>query len=83
MTAQTMVEALGVMDNNPYLFNSSTFVQCISEELFDNDFNTYMDKSFKDIDEDWKTYAGLTINQGQIRLRPGTKKNVRALVQWC
>ena len=25
----------------------------------------------------------MTINQGQICLTPGTKKNIKALIQWC
>ena len=41
-----------------------------------------MDKSNSDLESDWKTYSQLTVAQGQIRLRPVTKKNIRALVQW-
>ena len=42
-----------------------------------------MDLSFKqELDEHFKTYSDLTVAQGQIRLRPGTRKNIKAFVQW-
>jgi hypothetical protein len=41
-----------------------------------------MDKTHKDLDGDSKTYADLTQVQGKIRLLPGTKRNIKAFVQW-
>ena len=43
-----------------------------------------MDKSFKELEDNFKTYSGLTLAQGQIRVSPGgTKNNIRALMQWA
>lgn len=41
-----------------------------------------MDITFKELDEHFKTYFDLTVAQGQIRLSPGVRKNVKAFVQW-
>ena len=35
-----------------------------------------------ELQDDWKTYASLTVAQGQIRVRVVVKKNIRAMVQW-
>ena len=42
-----------------------------------------MDKTIKELDEDLKSYSALTIGNGQIRLTPGNKRNIRGLMQWC
>jgi hypothetical protein len=41
-----------------------------------------MDKGFTELDYEFKTYSELTINQGQVRLLPGTKRNIKAFIQW-
>ena len=41
-----------------------------------------MDGTFKELDEHFKTYSDHTVAQGQIRVRPGTRKNIKAFVQW-
>lgn len=41
-----------------------------------------MDKDFEELDADFKTFSSLNINQGQIRLHPGVKRNIKAFVQW-
>ena len=33
--------------------------------------------------DDLKSYSQLTVANGQIRLNPGVKRNVRALIFWC
>jgi hypothetical protein len=33
-------------------------------------------------DEHFKTYSDLTAAQGQIRIRPRTRKNIKAFVHW-
>ena len=81
--AHTVADALVIcgVDNAQY-FNGNTNAERISSEVFSDLFVTCMDMTNVELDDDWKTYAGLTVNQGQIRLRPGTKKNIRAFVQW-
>ena len=39
-------------------------------------------KKISEIKADFKTYARLTVNQGKIRLHPGTKRQIKAFIQW-
>ena len=71
----------GVTD--PALFNGNTQAQRIAGELFDDDFEACIDKTMSEIDEDMKSYSSLTMANGQIRLSPGQKKNIKAFVQWA
>ena len=41
-----------------------------------------MDLTLKELDEHFKTYSELSQAQGQIRIPPGTRKNMKAFVQW-
>ena len=82
-SVNTVLDALiacGV--DNVAMFMEETQAQCIAEDLFDNSF-ACMDMTFKELDEHFKTYSDLTVAQGQIRLRPGTRKNIKAFVQWA
>ena len=51
----TMIAALtacGAMANNPSIFNGQTIVaKCTADKIFDNDFETCMDKSFKELED--------------------------------
>ncbi|KAI2505808.1 hypothetical protein MHU86_8670 [Fragilaria crotonensis] len=81
--AFTVVDALiacGV--NNNVLFMEQTQAQRIASDIFDNTFTSCMDVTFRELDEHFKTYFDLTAAQGQIRLNPGIRKNIKALVQW-
>ncbi len=82
--AQTMIDALILcgLDSNPIIFNGETIPTRVSSDIFDDSFMTCMDKTRTELEDSWKTYAQLTVNQGQIRLRPQEKKKVRALVHW-
>ena len=40
-----------------------------------------MDITLEDLEDQWKTYAAITITDGKLRLRPPTKSNIKALVQ--
>ena len=50
--------------------------------MFDDDFISCMDKSYEEIEADIKSYSTLTVVQGKIRLQPGTKCRIKAIVQW-
>ena len=39
-------------------------------------------KTNEDLAECFKTFLGLTVGQGQIRLKPQQKKNIKAFTQW-
>ena len=69
---QTMV-ACGC--DNTISFNGMTVASIISTDIFDDDFKSCIDKSYKKLDEDLKSYSVLTIANGQIRLNPLIKKN--------
>ena len=68
--------------DNFVLFNGATQAQRFGTEVFDNDFHSCMDKTFEELDEDFKSYSTLTVANCQIRLNPGTKRNIRAFIQW-
>ena len=69
--------------NDATVFNGATKAERIVDDVFDDDFQSCMDKKIKELDEDLKSYSALTIGNGQIRLTPGNKRNIRGLMQWC
>ena len=79
-TVRQALVACGV--DNVNLFNGHTAAWRLSEEIFSNDFESCLDKTQIEIDDDFKSYSRLTQGQGQIRILPGCKKNIRAFVQW-
>ena len=79
-TVQDAMIACGI--DNVTLFDGSPPTTRIATNLFDDDFTACMEKTYKDLDDDLKGYSILTQAQGQIRLTPGTKKNLKAFVQW-
>ena len=68
--------------NNTDIFDGKTPAQRLAEDLFSDDFSTCMDKTHEELDSDFKTYSDLTQAQGQIRITPGIKKNIKAFLQW-
>ena len=70
----------GVNANNNFQDRSSA--ERIATDIFEDDFTTCMDKTFKDIDDGLKSFSSLTVLQGQIRILPGVKKRIKAFTQW-
>ena len=70
----------GVDDQN--MFQGQTAAARLAEGLFSNNFMKCMDKSIKDLKEDFESYSTLTQAQGQIRLIPTIKNNIKAFIQW-
>jgi hypothetical protein len=68
--------------NNKALFDGDTAATRIAANLFGDDFSTCMDKGMEELDAEFKSYSDLTMNQGQIRVLPGTKRTIRAIIQW-
>jgi hypothetical protein len=68
--------------DNVTLFQNETAAQRLTDDVFDDQFTTCQDLTFKELDDHFKTYSELTVQQGQIRIRPGTRKNIKAFVQW-
>ena len=82
--AQTVLDGLllcGVPQN--IVWNQATQAERIAADVFNDDFNTCLDLTFKEMDDHWKTYSAFTIANGQIRVGPQVKNNVRAFIQWC
>ena len=63
--------------------NGETAATRIASNVVDDDFSSCMDKSFDDLDQDLKSYASLTVANGQIRLNPRVTKNIQGFNQWC
>ena len=54
----------------------------LSEEMFSNSFESFMDMNYKNMNEDFKTMSNLTLNEGRIKVTVGMKRNLRGLLQW-
>ena len=74
-TVHEAIIASGV--NNTDNFNGQSSAVPIAEDMFEDDFSTYMNKTYGDIDNDFKTFSSLTVAQGQIHLLPGVKKRIK------
>ena len=68
--------------DNISLFNGNSPAWRLSNELFSDDFESCLDKTQQELDEDLKSYSTLTQTQGQIRILPGCRKNIKAFIQW-
>ena len=84
--ANTVATALALCevdrDMNNIIFNRPTPSERVTSEIFDDSFTTFMDITLEELEDQWKTYAALTIADGKLRLRPPTKSNIKALMQW-
>lgn len=56
--------------------------QLIAADIFNDDFATCKDKTFTELDTDFKTFAQLDEDDGGIVLLPGVKNRIKAFVQW-
>ena len=63
--------------------NGSTKAERIALDIFNDDFTTCIDKTIKELESDFSDYSVLSVNQGQIRLGPSTKRNIKAFLKWC
>eukprot|EP00978_Attheya_sp_CCMP212_P024852 scaffold78762_cov29-Attheya_sp.AAC.1 len=68
--------------NDVDLFDSATASARMALDMFNDSFHSCMDKTFDEVDQDFKSYSSLTIAQGQIRLSPGIRTRIKALIQW-
>jgi hypothetical protein len=81
LTVVDAMVACGV--DHDHLFMDETQAQRLASDIFGDQFSLCLDITFKELDEHFKTYSDLTVVQGQIRVRPGTRKNIKAFVQWA
>ena len=54
----------------------------LATQLFRDDFRSCKDKSNEELRDCYKTFATFTVAQGQIRLQPLQKDNIKAFNQW-
>ena len=79
-TVRSLLALIGVNDTT--LFNSQTQAERLSNEMFDDSFESCLDKTHEEIDADLKIYSALTTAQGRIIIGPGIKRRIKAFVQW-
>ena len=72
--------ACGVKDVDVFLGDTPAFRLAI--DIFGDGFTTCMDKTFEEIDRNFKTYSDLTRAQGKIRLLTGIKRNIKVFILW-
>ena len=70
------------IDNDTQFHGQTHAEERIASNIFDDTFSTCMDLTLKELDEHFKKYSELSQAQGQIRILPGTRKNMKAFVQW-
>ena len=78
-TIRNALIACGVDD--VALYDGVTAAAWLANNIFDNDFNACMDKTYEDLDDNLKAYSTMDVANGQIRLNPGTKKLINAFIQ--
>jgi hypothetical protein len=69
-------------EDNFALFLGKTPAQHIAADIFDNTITMCMDITLQKLGEHFKTYSNLSQAQGQICVPPGTRKYIKAFVQW-
>ena len=79
-TVRSLLALAGVDDSA--LFNNETKAERMASDMFDDSFESCLDKTFDEIDADLKIYANLTVNSGKITVTPRVKRSIKAFVQW-
>ena len=81
--AHTVLEAMiAIGIDNVAQFDGQTQAERIAEGIFEDDFESCMDKTDSEIDDDLKMWSNLTLANGQIRLQPVQRKRIKAFSQW-
>ena len=79
----TVLDALVVCGvNDVVLFHSKSSAARLAIDIFIDTYESMKDKTFAELDVDFKPYSDLTALQGQIRLLPGVKRNNKSFIQW-
>ena len=73
--AHTVLEAMiAIGIENVALFDGQTQAERIAEGIFENDFESCINKTDSEIDDDLKMWSNLMLANGQIRLQPIHKR---------
>jgi len=65
------------------ILNQITAAERFANDVFGNSWINFIDISFEELDEHYKTYASLRKELGKIVIRVSTRVNIKALVQWA
>ena len=79
MVLEAMI-AIGI--DNVALFEGQTQAERIAKGIFEDDFESCIDKTDSEIDDNLKMWSNLTLANGQIRLQPVQRKRLKAFSQW-
>jgi hypothetical protein len=63
-TVEQAMIACGV--DNDIMFNGVTKTTRLASDIFNDDFQTCIDKTIEELESNFKDYSMLTVNQGQI-----------------
>ena len=77
-TITSALTLCGVLsDTDGIIFDGSNASERIANDVFNDNFNTYIDLKFYDIDKCWKTYGSRTVAEGHITIIPRRNVNIR------
>ena len=71
-----------VMDMNSCRLTTANQYQKFKTEAFMDEFESCKDMSNEDLAECFKTFSGITVGQGQIRLNLQKKNKIKAFTHW-
>ena len=77
-----LVAMIAIGIDNVAQFDGQTQAERIAEGIFEDDFESCMDKTDSEIDDDLKMWSSLTLANGQIRLQPVQRKRLKAFSKW-
>ena len=77
LTVLDAMVACGV--DHDQLFMDETQTQHLASDIFGDQFSSCLYITLKEVDEYSKLYSDLAVAQGQIRVRPGTRKKHQGL----
>jgi len=63
-------------------FQGGTNMERIATGLFGDSFEAYLDKTFLEPMDDFKSFSKIPMNAGRIQLMPDVKNKVKGYVQW-
>ena len=84
-TGHTIGEALEVcgMNEDNDIYKSFTAAERFSSDVFSDSWNTFIDVTFEELEDHYKTYATLRKDMGRILVQVSTRVNIKALIQWA
>ena len=54
-----------------------------ASDVFGDSWKTFIDVTFEELDDHYKTYSSLRKDMGKILVQVSTRVNIKALIQWA